>query len=169
MDAGLLRAYCRTTYFIESAEGRHSLRIGMQNEDFDRWCEAQQIASWAFMTAANPWSEARPPDENVARMTDFEALLRNEGHRFWSGAGVPEDDGWEAEPSFLVANLTRAEARAYGERFGQNAVVYGERGTLSELMLLVQVDAAVLDEAERDGDPVVRWAAAQIRTAWDER
>ena len=52
----------------------HVLRIGESNGAFDVWCAAQGIETWAFVTAANPYSQSLSPEENAAR----DAALRTD-------------------------------------------------------------------------------------------
>ena len=159
----LLMAYCRTTYFVETGIARHSLRLGERNDAFDRWCESLEIATWAFVTSANPRSQRRSEEENAARDTTFRDLLRTEGRRFWTGAGVADKGDWPAEPSLLVADVSHDEACAYGRRFDQHAIVWGVLGGPAELVLLSPVDASVLEAAKRHGDAVVRQVVQTMR------
>ena len=163
MNLELLEAYCCTNYAVETPAGRHALRIGETNAAFDAWCAAEGIESWAFVTAANPYSQPFSPEENAARDSALRALLETDGRRFWTGAGIPDRGDWEPEPSVLIANVSRGDAAAYGARFDQHAVVWGTRGAPAKLVLLSAVDDHVLAGAERHPERVVRWVAERLR------
>ena len=55
------------------------------------------------------------------------------GDEHESGRGIPDDSAWEPEESMLAIGVSREEALSLGRRFGQNAVVWGERGGGAEL------------------------------------
>ena len=89
--------------------------------------------SAAFLTAANPHSERRPAAENLAAL---ERLAQDaSAWRILRGEGRSADGRWR-EPSLLVLGIEREHARALGRRYGQNAIVFVERGAAPELVLL---------------------------------
>jgi hypothetical protein len=121
MDAELRAAYLSTTYMA----GEIRIRIG-EDPHVD-------ASSWAFVTAENPRSEPDSAERNAARMRALENDLR--GYRTLRGRGEPAAGStWKAEESFLVLGIDRAAAIALGRKYGQNAIVFGERGRPAELI-----------------------------------
>jgi len=71
------------------------------------------------LTAFNPRAQRRRPHENASRQRALAGRVVTTGLAWWpavSGEG-------RTEPSIAVAGLTRAQARALGLEFGQDAVV----------------------------------------------
>lgn len=126
----LIKSYERALYALDSGT---VLRIGVHDAGFDRLLEAHGVATAAFVTAANPRSEARTPAENEAAMAALRASL---ALPWLPGAGRDPEGRWSAEPSLLVLGIARADAEALGRRLGQNAIVFIERGGAPELVLL---------------------------------
>ncbi|MAW61766.1 MAG: hypothetical protein CMJ94_13170 [Planctomycetes bacterium] len=82
--------------------------------------------SVTLITAWNPGSEERDPAWNEQANAQLAAALREAGEDFdpsW-GASLPEVAPAWKEHGFAVYGWTREEARDWGRRFGQRAVVY---------------------------------------------
>lgn len=126
----LIEAYERALYVLDSGT---VLRIGHCDPDLDRLLEARGATTAAFVTAANPRGEARDRAANEAAMAALQASL---GLPWLAGEGRDPDGRWSAEPSLLVLGMRRAEAEALGRRLEQNAIVFVERGSAPELVLL---------------------------------
>ena len=81
------------------------------------------IDSVAFLTAANPYGEPHPREENIQRNKDLARWLRSRGLgfiRIRGRFGGPEK-------SFIVNNMMKDEAIAAGLEFEQEAVIWGEK------------------------------------------
>ena len=129
---GQLAAY-RASEYVVFAKPELVLRIGEPSAALDRLLEAAGARSAAFLTAANPHSQPRSAAENLAAL---ERLERDASawpvHR---GEGRSPDRTWR-EPSLLVAGIAREAARTLGRRYGQNAIVFIDKGAAPELVLL---------------------------------
>lgn len=129
---GQLAAY-RASEYVVFAKPELVLRIGEPSAALDRLLEAAGARSAAFLTAANPHSQPRSAAENLATL---ERLERDASawpvHR---GEGRSPDRTWR-EPSLLVAGIAREAARTLGRRYGQNAIVFIDKGAAPELVLL---------------------------------
>lgn len=127
-----LAAYRASEYRV-FAQPELVLRIGEPSAALDRLLEGARAASAAFLTAANPHSERRPAAENLAAL---ERLAQDaSAWRILRGEGRSADGRWR-EPSLLVLGIEREHARTLGRRYGQNAIVFAERGGAPELVLL---------------------------------
>ena len=125
-----LDAYRRSTYAV--FHPRLVFRIGRPSPALDRLLEAAGARSAAFLTAANPRSEPRPATQNLAALQRMKKALK---HPFRRGEGRSADRRWR-EPSLLVLGISRREAEALGREFGQNAIVFAEKGRAPELLVL---------------------------------
>lgn len=115
-DAELLDAYRGTTWTVEMAAGTLEVRLDTPADP--------QLRPSGIVTAYNPASIARTPDENRAADQELLRHVRSLGVQFRrvvaSGAGP---DAWE-EPGFLLLGDVRPLLVELGLVFGQNAVVW---------------------------------------------
>lgn len=132
LDPELIAAYETAEYAVA---GR-VLRVGERSAALDALLEAQGVQGAAFLTAANPRSVRLPARENAARMHALEAAVREGGHAYLHGEGRDPQGKWLAEPSLLVLGMSRAQAEALGRAFGQNAILFIERGSPAELSIV---------------------------------
>jgi hypothetical protein len=134
VDDELTEAYRQTSFRADTPRGPLCLRIGLPNPVLDALLESQGVRSWAYVTAWNPGSMRLSEDENVRRQHALEETLRRDGLIVFPGEGVGDDGRWPPEPSVLVLGISRADALALGQRFGQRAIVYGEAGKSPQLV-----------------------------------
>lgn len=111
-------------------------RIGEANEGLDDLLEGAAAQCAAFLTAVNPRSERKPPDENVAAMRSLESEVSAAGFPWLPGEGRDPHGQWPPEPSLFVLGISVEEAAALGRRYGQNAIVFVEKGLPPELVVL---------------------------------
>lgn len=82
--------------------------------------------SVTLITAWNPNSEQRDPAENAAANERLASELTQAGEDFeasWGGSLPGVTPAWREE-GFAVYGWTREQAKDWGQRFGQRAVVY---------------------------------------------
>jgi len=127
----LLEAYRATVYEADVDGTTVGLRIG---EPVPAWW--QPNATWAFISGANPGSRRLSHEDNLSRHRALETELAGRGFEVFQGWGVPEADDWEPEISLLVTGIGREEAVAIGRDFGQVAIVYGEIGSVAQLVVI---------------------------------
>src|SRR6266545_2088435 len=58
------------------------------------------------------------------------------GYRCFEGEGRDPQGRWRPERSALVVGIPRADAEGVGRAFGQNAIVFVEKGRAPQLVLL---------------------------------
>jgi hypothetical protein len=124
-------AYRATAYTAHTPQGIVTLRIGEVNALVDQLLGSARAATWAYITAYNPGSVRKTAAENNARQEELRGVLSAAGYVFFEGAGIGE--GWPPEPSFLILGISEAEACELGCRFGQLAIVVGDRGSPARL------------------------------------
>jgi len=127
-------AYRRTTYRVVAGECPIDIRIGSTPPSLVRLLEDRGAATWAFVTAWNPRSAELAPAENDARQRELAHTVATRGWTALPGLGIGDDGAWPAEESLLVLGISREEALALARRFGQAAIVFGERGGPAELV-----------------------------------
>jgi putative PIN family toxin of toxin-antitoxin system len=132
-ELGLLLAYELSEYAI--FEPPLTLRVGEPNAALDEVLESHGERVAAFITASNPRSEQKSKAENQAANEKLLATQRLLSRTCLEGEGRSPDGSW-AERSFLILGIPLAEAEALGRAFGQNALVFCEKGRLADLVLL---------------------------------
>ena len=95
---------------------------------------SNHVASWAFITAYNPYSVMQDAGVNTLLNTQLEDYLSGKRYVFFKGMGVGDDDSWELEASFMVLDIRKEDAIKLGRQFKQNAIVVGVIGTSAELI-----------------------------------
>lgn len=97
------------------------------NTDIDKLAAAHQVNTWTYITAYNPGSVAASSEGNEKRQRELIQAVAESGYPFYTGEGKGDSGEWPAEPSLLVLGVGEAEAAAMARRFGQAAVLFGER------------------------------------------
>ena len=133
MDEELLKAYRRSAYRVRLRSGGAAvIRIGeplpvalrplVDNRD------------WGFLTAWNPRSRPQPPTTNRQAQRRLLADLRADAALEIHPALGIGTEGWR-EPSFWVVGITSEALERLGERYGQNAWLFGHGAGAAELRL----------------------------------
>jgi glycine/D-amino acid oxidase-like deaminating enzyme len=130
----LIAAYENADYVVY-AQPELVLKIGEPSRRLDTLLEQEGTATAAFLTAANPRSEPRPPAENAAALARLDQVIAAAGYPWRPGEGREPDGSW-VEPSRLVMGIYRDNAEKLGRIFGQNAIVFIEKGRAPELVVL---------------------------------
>lgn len=128
--------YHATTYRVYGPLGTTpiDLHAGETSARLDELLEDCALEHWAFITAWNPASRSLPADVNNTRHTELLQLVRARSWRFYAGSGIPSNSDWDPERSVLVLGISRDEAVNLGKRFGQNAVLAGQRGGKAQIV-----------------------------------
>ena len=134
MNPELFEAYKNTTYRVYLTLGEIDIRIGVMNPLLQELLLSNHVASWAFITAYNPYSVMQNADVNTFLNTQLERYLLEKQYVFFKGIGVGDDDSWEPEASFMVLNIRKEDAIKLGKQFEQNAIVAGVIGNSPELI-----------------------------------
>ncbi|CAJ91434.1 DUF3293 domain-containing protein [Cupriavidus necator] len=135
IDDATLQAY-RETHYRVLGDLPMVLRVDQPSAPLAALHRALGVAASAFITAANPFSLRCDDDTNAKRQQALAQDLARMGLRAIEAAGEHPRNGWPAEPSFLVPGLSLADARALGEKYEQNAVVWSGADAVPRLVLL---------------------------------
>jgi hypothetical protein len=111
------------------------LRIGEPSSRLDALLEAEGATAAAYLTAANPRGELKTEAENRSAGAALDELLARSGYPRYAGEGRDPGNRRAAEPSVLVIGIYRANAESLGRIFGQNAIVFVEKGSAPELVI----------------------------------
>lgn len=131
----LLQAYAQTHYRVDAATP-FTLRIGVASAALLALHRRHGVACSAFITAANPRSQASDATTNADRLQRLRAHVNALGLPCIDGVGQHPSNGWPAEASLLVLGLDLDTARRLGERWDQNAIVWSGADAAPQLILL---------------------------------
>jgi hypothetical protein len=92
--------------------------------------------TWALITAANPYSQPLSERENQRRYQRLSKHLQGLELPLIPAMGKDPTGVWTPELSWLILGITRPKAIAIGQKFEQNAIVYGELNQAAELQWL---------------------------------
>jgi hypothetical protein len=135
MDSTLLRQYLSTVYELPTATG--PLRVSLDGDIVTDPSTLPELLRQPFciVTAYNPRSMLLPRKVNDSRHAVMRDLLILGCYRVESCVGYEEEpEGTWREPSWLVHNIERDEALAFGRVFRQNSIVIN-RGSRPELLV----------------------------------
>jgi hypothetical protein len=93
-------------------------------------------STWALITAANPYSQPLSARENQRRDRRLSKHLKGLQLSLIPAMGKDPTGIWTPEPSWLILGIARPKAIAIGQKFEQNAIVYGELNQAAELQWL---------------------------------
>lgn len=131
----LLTAYENADYVVFLKQ-EIVLRIGEPSPRLDALLEEAGAATAAYLSAANPRGERRPQAENQASHAILKQLIAASGYPHFPGEGRDPERRWAPEPSLLVIGMFRDNAELLGRLFGQNAIVFVDKGGAPRLVTL---------------------------------
>ncbi len=133
LDPGLIQAYRQTHYM---AGNGLTLLIGQPNAALVQAQRQHGVACSAFITACNPESVELSSEQNASRQQELATALAQRSLAFVHGIGQHPSNTWPGEASYLVFGLALADAKALGEQFRQNAIVWSAADGRPQLILL---------------------------------
>lgn len=128
-------AYRETHYRVDAAPP-FVLRIGEASARLRELHARWDVDASVFLTACNPESRSLDEAENTRRHEALREEIDRRGLRCLEGAGQHPSNGWPPERSFLVLGVDLDEAREWGARWQQNAVVWAGADAVPRLLLL---------------------------------
>lgn len=95
-----------------------------------------QSTSSAFITAWNPYSRPSCAETNQQRQFRLLKESQDKGFIIYLGEGKHPSGEWEGEQSLLLLGISLDEAKAIGEKWEQNAIVWSDADCIPQLVLL---------------------------------
>ena len=131
----LIAAYEKADYVV-FGDPEVVLHVGEKNPRLDYLVGWLGRKTAAFVTAVNPRGSVLPERDNRRAMEALRGSQFEPGTTVMPGEARDPDGAWPVEPSLLIVGISRADAEALGRRFGQNAIVFVEKGQAAELVVL---------------------------------
>ncbi len=130
----LEKAYRVTEYRVEASEGRFILRIDEPCPAADELVRRHGAATWAYVTAHNPWPAIECAAENERRQAELE--IRVAAFPCYRGESVGDSGTHPPEQSVFIIGISETDAARLAREFGQAAIVVGDVGAPARLKWL---------------------------------
>lgn len=137
--AALQTAYKEAIYEVDRDQETIQLRIGQRCPRLDELLMQQcqhNYNSWALITAYNPYSQCLSAHENQQRHQRLVEQIEEFKLPYLPAVGKDASGIWTPEQSLCVLGIELPRAIAIGQKFNQNAIVYGERNRAIQLQWL---------------------------------
>jgi hypothetical protein len=135
IDASTRNAYRETEYRVAHALP-FVLRVGQTSSELAALYRKQGVRCAAYLTAANPLSQAASDEINAQTNGQLMADLRGRSLTVLEGVGQHPSGNWPGEPSFLVLGLDLEASKSLGRKYEQNAIVWCGEDAIARLVLL---------------------------------
>lgn len=135
IEESLYQDYLETKY-TTTEPPFFEIIIDKFNLELNQYLINHNITYWAFISAENPYSNKLTTKENLHRTQKLKIFLSDNNFTFIEGLGIPQNQRWIAERSYLVFDISYTEACALGRLFEQKAIVHGDLEHPPRLILL---------------------------------
>jgi hypothetical protein len=137
IPAQLIIYYAATHYRVWTGATRYlTLSIGHYCAPLATLLHTSGSWSAAYITAYNPYSQAKLPAENQCANIRLYERLAWHITCIYRGESIDPAGKWPAEAGFLALALDCATAKTLGREFGQNAIVWIDTDIIPRLILL---------------------------------
>lgn len=126
----IIESYNQAEYFVD--EIGQPIRVGEINAEVENLLQKFNVSSWSFITAWNPLSVEFSAEENLQRNQKLKEDLTD--YRIFEGEGRDSQGLWTPERSFLILGISRSQAKNLGVKYGQRAILFGEKNKPCELV-----------------------------------
>jgi len=139
----LIQAYAQTHYRVlgvlpsVSPSGAFTLRVGQASAELHTLAQQYGLETASYITAWNPYSRQPLPSRADNRAAN--QRLRHDVQVLalpcFYAIGLDPQRQWPGEPGFFVLGLSHSQLRELCWRYGQNAAVFWQQGSLPQLLL----------------------------------
>ncbi|WP_034381766.1 DUF3293 domain-containing protein [Comamonas thiooxydans] len=138
LPPALQQAYRNALYQVDATKGAvaQTLRVGERNDWLEQQLGQQPIQAACYLTACNPWGQILEPAENARRMSALRHALDSDGWPYLDGCGQDPQGLWPGEASVLIWGMDAPTARAWGEQWEQNALLWCGADAIPQLLWL---------------------------------
>lgn len=113
-----------------------TVKPGFSSETMARLTAGLPEKGYAFITAWNPGSEPVSSARNLKQNSMLEKIITQKQYIYFEAKGIPHQQGWQPEDSFLILGITRDDAAALGREFNQRAILYGRGAEPPQLLFM---------------------------------
>jgi hypothetical protein len=131
-----VRAYMATDYRLGHTDQDIVLTIGKHSERLAAFFVGNAVTCGAFLTAYNPQGTIQSDAANAQGHVELASKLQELGLKAIEGSGSEEGTEWPAEKSYFALGLALETAKAIGNHFDQDAIVWVGPDAVPQLILL---------------------------------
>lgn len=132
-------AYRACVYRVFLPEGLLELQVDRVCEALAEWLAARQLTSFALITAHNPAGAQLAAEKNAEQQAALECDLLEGNYEPYSAEHVAVAGDWPVEESCFVPDITREDALALAEDYGQDAIVWGQADGIPRLAWVAEL------------------------------
>lgn len=134
LDPALLQAYRSAHYQVQGHDWQ--LHLGQPQPALRALYQRHAVQCATYLTACNPHSTLLSAADNALRMQQLRGQLQRAGWAWLDGQSTDPTGQWPAEDSVLVLGMGLSTARAWGQQWAQNAVLYCDGDAVPQLVVL---------------------------------
>ncbi len=131
-----VRAYLATDYRLGHTAEDIVLSVGQRSERLAALFASKGVNCGAFLTAYNPRGIIQSDAANERAHSELADLLSAQALGAIEGSGSEEGTDWPSEKSWFALGLQLDPAKALGEHFDQDAIVWVGADAVPQLILL---------------------------------
>ena len=131
-----LRAYEATDYRLGHTDQDIVLNIRKRSKRLATLFAVNGVNCGAFLTAYNPKGTIQSDSANAQGHAELASKLQELGVQTIEGSGSEEGTEWPAEKSYFALGLSLEHAKAIGNEFEQDAMVWVGANAVPQLILL---------------------------------
>ncbi|MCV2353996.1 DUF3293 domain-containing protein [Paucibacter sp. B2R-40] len=135
IGSGLVQAYRETEYKVHGDE-TFTLKVEEASPALAAAHKLHGCDCSAYITAWNPLGEDQEIEVNTQRNAGLAAELAQLSLASIEGIGQHPTNQRPGEASYLIFGLTLPEAKALGESYAQNAIVWSGANAVPQLIML---------------------------------
>lgn len=129
MTSELLAAYHAAHYQVRHPHGAFTLKTDSPSSELAALLRETGHSCAAFITACNPHSWPVGEAANALAQQQLAGELQQHGYAAIPAIGLDPAGEWQGEESFLVPGLALENAKALGEQYAQNAILWVDAAT----------------------------------------
>lgn len=136
MTSELLAVYHAAHYQVRHPQGVFTLKTDNPSTELATLLRETGSRCAAFITACNPYSWPVGDTENARAQRQLAGQLQEAGYTAIPAIGLDPAGEWQGEESFLVPGLDLEDAKALGQQYAQNAILWMDTDATPQLVLL---------------------------------
>ncbi|WP_445733324.1 DUF3293 domain-containing protein [Mariniflexile sp.] len=132
----LINAYFHAVFNVFFNGKLIALQIGRKSTDLLDIYRATKSDCFAFVTAFNPNGALNSQEINRSMQSRLIQAVSVMGYSFYEGFGCDINGEWPKEDSIFIPKIDFNTACDIGNKFSQNAIVYGDSYAIPKLVIL---------------------------------
>lgn len=133
-------AYTATTYRVFFPAAIGDLRLAQASEILRCVLQSSGALTFVILTAYNPCSLRLDTSSNQVRHRAMKADLLEISKHVFDGENLADNKDWPVEKSCCILGMSLIDACLLGNKYGQNAIVYGGEDAIPHLYWIKETE-----------------------------